>query len=158
MNISLAHAVVDLAAASLFTCALLDNGHMQCWGNGGNGQLGYVEDTATLTLSLFFAPILAGVVNVSTTKQVTTIATGAFDTCAALSDGTVSCWGAGIYGGLGYDPQSPSGNQYAPRAGSVGDLSAARLWRRQCVRLATLCGTTRIAMAFKTPARPASPT
>jgi alpha-tubulin suppressor-like RCC1 family protein len=34
-------AVVQIAADGNHTCALLDSGQLRCWGNGGEGRLGY---------------------------------------------------------------------------------------------------------------------
>src|SRR4030095_7692789 len=33
--------VIQLAAGSTYTCALLDTGRVRCWGSGDNGRLGY---------------------------------------------------------------------------------------------------------------------
>ena len=40
-NVDVGGSVVQLTAGSFYTCALLDNGAVRCWGYGRYGQLGY---------------------------------------------------------------------------------------------------------------------
>ena len=75
------------------TCALLNTGHISCWGSGGFGQLGTGDNTSLSTPS---API-----TLPTNTTATAITTGTFHTCALLNTGQISCWGAGSFGQLG---------------------------------------------------------
>ena len=87
----LASAPTAIGAGGDHTCAVLDTGAVQCWGENGDGQLG---DGTT------------GDKNSPT--DVTGLATGATDvsagsghTCALLAGGGVKCWGDGDFGQMG---------------------------------------------------------
>ena len=75
---------VAIAAGYGHTCALLSTGSMKCWGENRDGQLGN-GTTAN--------PGTSQPVNVSSLTGVTAFSTGAYHTCALLSNGTVKCWG-----------------------------------------------------------------
>jgi alpha-tubulin suppressor-like RCC1 family protein len=77
-----------------FSCALLSDGTIQCWGSNRNGQLGNGETQRSLTP-----------VPVSGISTATTIAAGGgaitAHACALLSDDTIKCWGDNQSGQLG---------------------------------------------------------
>ncbi len=72
------------------TCALLDNGRVECWGFNFAGQLGNgtIQDSNIP-------------VQVSDLYNVKSITTGALHSCALLNDGRVKCWGLNVFGQLG---------------------------------------------------------
>jgi alpha-tubulin suppressor-like RCC1 family protein len=73
-----------------FTCAVLHDGTVHCWGFNNRGQLG------DGSLSTRLAPVaVAGL------EDVVGLATGAIHTCALLGNGQVSCWGGNAVGQLG---------------------------------------------------------
>jgi len=72
------------------TCALLNGGTVQCWGNNMSGELG---DGTTANRS---TPA-----TVTRLKDVIAISAGLGNTCALLSNGTVQCWGSNGFGALG---------------------------------------------------------
>ena len=83
---------VALSSGNEYTCAILDNGEVSCWGEGYYGQLGNgvtTETTPTLTSSL------------GTGRTAVAIASGGAHTCVILDSGEVSCWGLGTFGQLG---------------------------------------------------------
>jgi len=90
---------VAIAAGYGHACALLSDGTMRCWGENIEGQLGN-GTTAN--------PGTATPVPVSGMTGATSIATGAYHTCAIVSGGTVACWGRNGQGQLGDGTQTGS--------------------------------------------------
>ena len=108
--------VVELAAGSEHTCALLDTGTVRCWGEGANGKLGYAN---TNTIGDDETPASAGDVDIGGT--VTAIAAGGDHTCALLETGSIRCWGRGFAGRLGYANTNDIGDDETPA--SAGDVN-----------------------------------
>jgi alpha-tubulin suppressor-like RCC1 family protein len=108
-----------LSSGELHTCAILDNGSVSCWGQGGSGRLGNggtsQQNSPTLTSSLGTGHSIAlserdfdgdGILNIFDTHQALdirekTINSGQSHTCVLLDNGSVSCWGWNNYGQLG---------------------------------------------------------
>ena len=90
--------VIGLAGATALdtgygqACVLLGDGSMRCWGENREGQLG---NGTTATPGTAHPVVVVGITGA------TAIATGAYHTCALLSDGTVKCWGRNGQGQLG---------------------------------------------------------
>jgi alpha-tubulin suppressor-like RCC1 family protein len=79
-------------SASASNCAVLSTGHMKCWGQGGDGQLGNGTTTSS------DVPVAAiGVTDASAAASDGD--GGSF--CAVLSTGHMKCWGFNNYGQLG---------------------------------------------------------
>jgi alpha-tubulin suppressor-like RCC1 family protein len=116
-DIDVGGAVVQIAAGGSHTCALLFGGKVRCWGTAEDGQLGYgnyeiIGDDET--------PASAGFVDVAGSVAVVQIATGGAHTCALLGSGKIRCWGAGLWGRLGYGNTNSIGNDETPA--SAGDV------------------------------------
>lgn len=75
-------AVRQLAAGTEFTCALLDDRRVACWGANDQGQIGQVG-----------AGPWASPVRVPGLEGVLQIGAGIFGACAVMSDRSVRCWG-----------------------------------------------------------------
>jgi alpha-tubulin suppressor-like RCC1 family protein len=88
--VGLEQGVRGLAAGWGFTCALLDDDSLSCWGRNDAGQLG---DGSTYTGSEPVTPI--GL------PSVRAVAAGGGHTCAITQDRTAWCWGANGWGQLG---------------------------------------------------------
>ncbi|NPA91893.1 MAG: hypothetical protein GXO55_10700, partial [Chloroflexi bacterium] len=73
-----------------FTCALLTNGSVRCWGHNNHGQLGIgsKEDQ--------HRPV-----TVQRLSHIKDIGLGAQHACAVAEDGSVYCWGANGFGQIG---------------------------------------------------------
>ncbi|HAP76793.1 MAG TPA: hypothetical protein DCR14_12005, partial [Acidimicrobiaceae bacterium] len=111
-------AVTAISAGSSHTCALFVDGTVTCWGMGNSGRLGYgnlndIGDNETPATN----PVNGGIVDLPGSHAVTALAGGGFHTCALFTDGTVTCWGLGSVGRLGYgnentigDNENPAGN------------------------------------------------
>ena len=87
----LASGVGKVATVGDFTCALTNAGGIKCWGQNSSGQLGDGSTTQRLTP-----------VNVSgLTSGASSVMTGAYHTCAMMTNGGVKCWGQNSSGQLG---------------------------------------------------------
>ncbi len=82
--------VEQLESGGSFTCALLGEGTVRCWGDGRAGQLG------DGTFSIRSIPVAVG--GLTNTLQ---LAAGWAHVCSLAFDGTVKCWGADGSGELG---------------------------------------------------------
>jgi alpha-tubulin suppressor-like RCC1 family protein len=89
--IGLAGRATAVAAGWTHTCALLEDGSVQCWGDNWAGQVGIGQ--ASISAPVSHVAGLAG--------RATAIATGYAQSCAVLEDQRVQCWGSNQYGALG---------------------------------------------------------
>jgi alpha-tubulin suppressor-like RCC1 family protein len=81
----------EVTAGENHTCALLSTGHIECWGDNEDGELG--DGTTTIS-----EPTPVAVKGITDATQV---AASGEHTCALLSTGHVDCWGDNEYGDLG---------------------------------------------------------
>jgi alpha-tubulin suppressor-like RCC1 family protein len=88
-----------IAGGGTFSCALLANSSVSCWGNGYLGQNGF-----------WYGVPIPQPVGVNTGNpsgpspgfsSVSAIAAGGAHSCALMSDASVKCWGDNFYGQLG---------------------------------------------------------
>jgi alpha-tubulin suppressor-like RCC1 family protein len=86
--------VIQITEGEEFTCALLANHTVTCWGFNGSGQLGNTTNIGTDNPN----PTPTAVAGLS---GVTQIVAGSDHMCALLAYGTVTCWGANFSGQLG---------------------------------------------------------
>jgi alpha-tubulin suppressor-like RCC1 family protein len=86
--VSLGAAAVQLAAGTIFTCALLETKRVRCWGNDGAGRLGYGQpgDVGDNEVPDDIDPLDLG-------GDAVQVATGETHACALLDGGDVRCWG-----------------------------------------------------------------
>jgi alpha-tubulin suppressor-like RCC1 family protein len=95
-----------------FTCAILSDTTVKCWGKNDSGRLG--DGTNTTRLVPTTVPGLSGV---------TSLAMAAYHACALLSDGTVRCWGSNweneLGDGSGTDQWSPVNVAWFSNATSI---------------------------------------
>ena len=91
----------QLVSGDYHTCALLSDDTIQCWGDGGDGQLG---NGSNQNIGRDELPSSVGSVSVGLPPgvKVSQIAAGGHHTCALLSNGTAKCWGNNEVGQLGY--------------------------------------------------------
>ncbi len=91
---------VSLSAGDRHSCVAMDDGTVWCWGTEGSGELGDgpepYGDAPTPVQALVPADRKAGAVSA-----------GGDHSCAAMTDGTVWCWGADSSGQLGTDIGDP---------------------------------------------------
>ncbi|UQA62025.1 RCC1 domain-containing protein [Polyangium aurulentum] len=117
---------VKVVAGANHTCAILDTGHVRCWGDGAYGKLGY-GNTDKIGDDEQPWQVQAGVVDLDDVA-VKDIALGENHTCALLQTGKVRCWGRGTWGQLGYnsslDVNDPSTKADVNVGGDVVQISA----------------------------------
>lgn len=123
--------VVAITAGDLFTCALLADKTVHCWGYGGNGRLGYGNQSNVGDRN---TPASAGAVVLG--GPVKAISAGDSHACALLEDGSVRCWGYGGGGRLGYANTDSVGDDETPASAGPVDLGPGR------TALAISAGTT----------------
>ncbi len=89
-----------IGAGNQFTCALLSDGKVKCWGENGYGQLG-VGDTNDRGDGASEMGVNLTAIDFGTNKTATAIAVGSESVCAILNLGEVKCWGRNDDGELG---------------------------------------------------------
>jgi len=87
----LAGPVIAVSAGNTHSCAVIDDGSVQCWGSNTNGRLG--DGTTTNSATPVSVTGLAG--------PVISVAAGAGHTCVVIEGGDVQCWGNGSFGRFG---------------------------------------------------------
>ncbi len=99
-------------SVSDFTCALLDDGHVKCFGFGLYGQLGQGS-----TASLGDGPSEMGAnlpaIALGTGRTATAISAGFLHACAILDNGSLKCWGDASSGQLGLGNTTRRGDSTA---------------------------------------------
>jgi alpha-tubulin suppressor-like RCC1 family protein len=113
-----AHGALSVVTGASHSCALLEDGSVNCWGNGANGRLGYGN---TANIGDNETPGSVGRVNLGAGRTALSITAGESHTCALLDNGTVRCWGNGANGRLGYANTLDVGDNETP--GSVGPVN-----------------------------------
>ncbi len=87
----------EVSAGAQHTCIVMANGAVRCWGNGIQGNLGYVN-----TSMIGDNETPASVGDLVLGGAATQISAGSFISCARLTSGGLRCWGDGLYGQNGY--------------------------------------------------------
>ncbi|MEC7433875.1 MAG: hypothetical protein VYC10_11205, partial [Pseudomonadota bacterium] len=108
---------VAVSAGGDFTCAILDNGDLKCWGNNwygqvGNGQVGGSWDVTS-------PPSTA--IDLGTGRTAVAVSAGAEHVCALNDNGEVRCWGRIASGQLGIGASTSGSHINTPS--SVLDLT-----------------------------------
>jgi alpha-tubulin suppressor-like RCC1 family protein len=117
--------VVSISAGGAHTCAVMNTGGIQCWGENSAGELG--DGTTTERLS----PVL-----VTGIGQAKSVSAGQDHTCAILSGGTIECWGDNALGALG-DGTTASRSLAAPVTGISNATSVSAGFSFTCASLAS---------------------
>jgi cysteine-rich repeat protein len=100
VNLGTGRTAKAIATGDTYTCAILDDDTVKCWGANFNGQLG-LGDTQPRGAGPSEMGDDLPVVNLGTARTAKAIAVGTSHTCALLDDDTVKCWGQNTHGQLG---------------------------------------------------------
>jgi len=111
INLGTGLTALTIAAGSFHTCVITNTRGLKCWGNNGNGQLGYGNsNTQTSPPDMF--------VDLGTDFVPDQVVTGLSHTCARSTAGQVKCWGSNEYGVLGLG-LTPGGYVMSPGLKSI---------------------------------------
>jgi len=108
INLGTNKTAVAISAGGSHTCAVLNDATVKCWGLNIFGQLGQ-DNTANLGFASGQMSSLASI-NVGTNKNILSIQTSEYHSCALLNLGTVKCWGLNSSGQLGQDSATNLGD------------------------------------------------
>lgn len=100
-----------------FTCALLTDGKVTCWGSASGGQLG--NGTSSPNISSPPAKI-----TLPAPGTATSISVGSGHACAVLTSGSVACWGSNSYGQVGVGDTTQRTSPVAVSLPAPGTASA----------------------------------
>lgn len=100
---------IQITAGGNFTCALLSNGTVKCWGLNYEGQLGLGYNN-NLGGNINHMGDNLPAVNLGSGRTAVAIQSGFAHTCAILDNGSVKCWGANNKGQLGQGDPSTRGD------------------------------------------------
>lgn len=117
VNLGTGRTALTTTTGDLYSCALLDDRTVRCWGSGTNGKLGYGN---TDDIGDNEAPGSVGPVDLG--RPAVAITAGGAHTCALLDNGTVRCWGSGGGGRLGYGNTDTIGDNETPASAGPVDL------------------------------------
>ena len=87
------HSLTAVGAAHNYTCVVMDNNDMKCWGRGGQGYLGNGNSDGSFVPSN---------VDMGGRVAVEMSGTGGHHTCMLLDNGSLSCWGEDWNGQIGH--------------------------------------------------------
>lgn len=111
------HTVKRVATAFTFTCAVLEDGSVKCWGN----NLDFCGDNFDVNCGMGYGDKLArggrpgemgnALPTVDLGGEAKDIVCGSFSCCALLVNDTIKCWGENADGELGYGDKLARGNE-----------------------------------------------
>ena len=124
--------VTAVSAGNGFSCAVLGDKTVKCWGKNDYGQLGrnlggiYTQSTP-VAVDTFSPPSVP-------LADVVAISSGDSDTCAIVTGGNVWCWGRNTYGQRGIGTTSSTGGGYLQNATLVQLSNGAAVEPQDAVR------------------------
>ena len=96
---------VAINVGSSFSCAILNDNNLVCWGWNQYGQLGIgsgSNDVCTIRTTDYDCKKTPAPVNLGSGRTAKAVSSGNSHTCAILDDNSVKCWGFNGSGELGY--------------------------------------------------------
>ena len=112
---------VALAAGGGYTCALLDDGALKCWGTNSSGRLGLGDTSNRGDGPGEMGDALPGV-DLGTGRTAVALAAGMLHACALLDNGSVKCWGNNINGALGLGDTANRGDEPAEMGDALPEV------------------------------------
>ncbi|MFK7872198.1 MAG: RCC1 domain-containing protein [Oligoflexales bacterium] len=131
---------IGLSAGEDHACAVLDTGHVKCWGENGYGQLGYGDSNNRGDVAGEMGDNLLNV-DLGTGRTALQVDAGYNFTCALLDDNTVKCWGKNLEGQLGQGNTASLGDDADEMGDDLGavDLGLGRTALKISIGEAHVC-------------------
>ena len=98
-----------ISAGEHYTCAILDNNKVKCWGKNDEGQLGSGHTESRGDKANQIGDNLLAI-DLGTDREAKAIATGKKHVCAILDNDKVKCWGENHKGQLGLSDTNDRGD------------------------------------------------
>ncbi|MFO0663748.1 MAG: hypothetical protein U0174_07345 [Polyangiaceae bacterium] len=137
VNLGAGRTAKYITAGLEYTCAILDNDTVKCWGNNSWGNLGYGDTGFRGNVANQMGDAL-GVVNLGAGRTAKSISAGWGSTCAVLDNNTLKCWGQSPFGEMGYGDTNSRGDN----ANEMGDnLPIVSLGTNRTMAQPTTTGT-----------------
>eukprot|EP00284_Hemiselmis_tepida_P008755 CAMPEP_0174915802 /NCGR_PEP_ID=MMETSP1355-20121228/1375_1 /TAXON_ID=464990 /ORGANISM="Hemiselmis tepida, Strain CCMP443" /LENGTH=252 /DNA_ID=CAMNT_0016160743 /DNA_START=60 /DNA_END=814 /DNA_ORIENTATION=- len=108
---------VSVSSGSSFTCAVLGDGSVKCWGRNEEGQLGVGSDVVGLGAKVDEVGEGLPDVDLGGEGGAVGVSAGFTHVCAVTCEHFVKCWGENLYGQLGLG----DGVQRGHESGGMGD-------------------------------------
>ena len=116
IDLGVGRTAIQVSAGSKFTCAVLDDASVKCWGQNNVGQLGYGDKLNRGDGSGEMGDALP-TVDLGAGRKAVQISAGLEHTCVLLDDASIKCWGENQDGQLGYGDKNNRGDG----PGEMGD-------------------------------------
>ena len=94
VNLGSERTAKSITTGTGYTCVILDDDSVKCWGRGHAGQLGHGKTTSVDSPPN--SPI-----NLGSGRTAKAITAGKFHTCAVIDNSSIKCWGLNDSGQLG---------------------------------------------------------
>ena len=135
---------VQISAGDAYTCALLENMQVKCWGENSSGQLGIGTPNGVGTAKSHMGKALV-TVDLGLNISVEQISTGKKHACALITNGEVKCWGQ--RGALG---ASQNLGNVGDEGDEMGDALAAVSLGSNLTAIRVSCGDDHTCAVLKT--------
>jgi len=109
VNVGSGRSVVEGSCGHMHTCAILDNLQLKCWGNSGQGQLGYGDQINRGNGPNEMGDYLPEV-NLGSGLIAQSLHLGKDHTCVVLNDNSFKCFGDNGFGQLGIESNFDQGD------------------------------------------------
>jgi alpha-tubulin suppressor-like RCC1 family protein len=106
-----------ISGGARFSCAIVGDGDVRCWGRGDNAELG-LDSTADIGDDE--TPDSVGPIDLGAKAKA--ISSGFYHTCAIDQNSDLRCWGANYDGALGYGDTEAIGDDETPASAGTVDL------------------------------------
>ena len=114
--------VKAIAVGNRYTCAILDNDNLKCWGHNRYGQLGQGDTDSRGDDPGEMGDNLSSI-DLGMGRTPKTITVGSGHACAILDNNTLKCWGYNTFGQLGLEDRDHRGDDPNEMGDNLPDIN-----------------------------------